>query len=134
MACLTLSAEEIKAAPVEVRRWLERQIRGSFDHLAMRNHLTNDSASPPKALGSNEIAPNDSKTEGNGEMSKKERAKKNAAVRRLIAERAYELWENQGKPHGCDLINWREAEQEIMDCLGPTQMDSARDALGLLRD
>ena len=41
---------------------------------------------------------------------------------------------NQGKPHGCDLINWREAEQEIMDCLGPTQMDSARDALGLLRD
>ena len=54
-------------------------------------------------------------------------------MRRLIAERAYELW-NQGKPHGCDLINWREAEQEIMDCLGPTQMDSARDALGLLRD
>jgi hypothetical protein len=59
-------------------------------------------------------------------MNKKERATKNAAVRRLIAERAYELWENQGKPHGCDLIHWREAEQEIMECLGRSQIDSTR--------
>ena len=127
MACLTLSAEEIKAAPVEVRRWFERQIRGSFDHAAMLDHPAKNLASPPKALASNEIAPNDSKTEGNGEMSKKERATKNAAVRRLIAERAYELWENQGKPHGCDLIHWREAEQEIMECLGRSQIDSVAD-------
>ena len=67
-------------------------------------------------------------------MNKKESATGNAAVRKLIAERAYELWENQGKPHGFDLIHWREAEQEIIDCLGPTQMDSARDLFGLLRD
>ncbi len=39
------------------------------------------------------------------------------AIQKLIAERAYEFWENQGRPHGCDLIHWREAEQEIMDCL-----------------
>jgi hypothetical protein len=66
-------------------------------------------------------------------MNRKERATKNAAVRRLIAERAYELWENQGKPHGCDLIHWREAEQEIMDCLGPTQMVSAPSPIALPR-
>jgi len=129
MACLTLSAKEIKAAPVEVRRWLERQIRGSLDHAAMLDNPAKDSASPPKVLASS-IAPNESTTEGNGEMNKNESATGNAAVRRLIAERAYELWENQGKPLGCDLIHWRGAEQEIIDCLGP----SARDPFGLLRD
>jgi hypothetical protein len=106
-----------------MRRWLERQARQSFDQGAMPNYPTKDSASSPEALVSNDIAPNGSTTEGNDEMNKNESATGNAAVRRLIAERAYELW-NQGKPHGCDLINWREAEQEIMDCLGPTQMDS----------
>ncbi len=40
-----------------------------------------------------------------------------AALRRLIAQRAYEIWENQGQPHGCDLIHWHEAEQEIMECV-----------------
>jgi len=67
-------------------------------------------------------------------MNNKTAATGNAAVRRLIAERAYELWENQGKPHGCDLIHWREAEQEIMDCLGPRQMDSVPEPFGRLRD
>ena len=67
-------------------------------------------------------------------MNDKTAATGNAAVRRLIAERAYELWENQGKPHGCDLIHWREAEQEIMDCLGPRQMNSGFEPFGRLRD
>ncbi len=38
-----------------------------------------------------------------------------AALRQLIAQRAYEIWENQGRPQDCDLIHWREAEQEIME-------------------
>jgi DUF2934 family protein len=127
MACQTLSAEEIKAAPVEARRWLERQIKRPFNQGDMPDRLT-------KALASNKSASNDSRTEGSGEMNNKTAATGNAAVRRLIAERAYELWENQGKPHGCDLIHWREAEQEIMDCLGPRQMDSVPEPFGRLRD
>ena len=42
---------------------------------------------------------------------------RSAAIQKLIAERAYELWENQGRPYGCDLIHWHEAEQEIMGCV-----------------
>jgi hypothetical protein len=42
---------------------------------------------------------------------------KEAALRRLIAQRAYEIWENQGRPHSCDIIHWQEAEQEIMGCV-----------------
>jgi hypothetical protein len=50
--------------------------------------------------------------------------KLSAVVHKLIAERAYELWENQGRPYGCDMIHWREAEREIVDCLEPNKMDS----------
>jgi hypothetical protein len=39
------------------------------------------------------------------------------AIRKLIAVRAYELWENQGRPHGYDAVNWHQAEQEIMSCI-----------------
>jgi hypothetical protein len=47
---------------------------------------------------------------------------RSAAIHKLIAERAYELWENRGRPRGCDLIHWQEAEQEIMACLESAQM------------
>jgi hypothetical protein len=40
------------------------------------------------------------------------------AIRKLIAARAYELWENQGRQHGHDQIIWRQAEYEIMSCIG----------------
>ncbi len=36
------------------------------------------------------------------------------AMRKLIAVRAYELWENQGRPRGRDVLHWHQAEQEIM--------------------
>ncbi len=51
-------------------------------------------------------------------MGKLEEPMKEAAIQHLIAERAYELWENQGYPHGHHLLHWRQAEQEIMSCLG----------------
>ena len=78
-------------------------------------------------------------------MNQKYNAIGHAAIKRLIAERAYELWENQGRPHGCDLIHWREAEQEIMNCvekpshhLGTNPchrepLETAREQLGPLR-
>jgi hypothetical protein len=30
-----------------------------------------------------------------------------------ISRRAYELWENEGRPAGCDLRHWLQAEQEL---------------------
>jgi hypothetical protein len=40
-----------------------------------------------------------------------------AAIRHLIAERAYQLWESHGRPHGYEQIHWHQAEQEIMSCM-----------------
>ncbi|HVY14105.1 MAG TPA: DUF2934 domain-containing protein [Rhodopila sp.] len=39
------------------------------------------------------------------------------AVHKLIAERAYEIWESHGRIHGYDKVHWHEAEQEILNCL-----------------
>ena len=61
---------------------------------------------------------------GNVGMNEIKPAIWSTAIQKLISERAYELWENHGRPQGCDLIHWREAEQEIMDCLSRTQVDS----------
>jgi hypothetical protein len=36
------------------------------------------------------------------------------ALRRRVEERAYALWESEGRPHGRDLDHWRQAEAEIM--------------------
>ncbi|OYV41700.1 MAG: hypothetical protein B7Z80_00800 [Rhodospirillales bacterium 20-64-7] len=38
-------------------------------------------------------------------------------IRELIAARAYEMWENQGRSHGRDRLHWLQAEQEIMSSL-----------------
>ena len=35
-------------------------------------------------------------------------------LRKQVEERAYALWESEGKPHGRDLDHWRQAESEIM--------------------
>ena len=31
----------------------------------------------------------------------------------LVSRRAYELWENEGRPEGSDLRHWLQAEQEL---------------------
>jgi hypothetical protein len=36
------------------------------------------------------------------------------ALRKKIAERAYVLWESEGRPNGRDLDNWRQAESEVL--------------------
>lgn len=33
-----------------------------------------------------------------------------------IRERAYAIWEEEGRPDGRDLDHWRRAEQEISSC------------------
>jgi hypothetical protein len=36
------------------------------------------------------------------------------ALRKQIEERAYALWESDGRPHGRNLDHWLQAEAEIM--------------------
>ena len=36
------------------------------------------------------------------------------ALRKKIAERAYVLWESEGRPNGRDLDNWHQAESEVL--------------------
>jgi hypothetical protein len=47
----------------------------------------------------------------------------NPAIRQLIAERAYELWENQGRPSGYEALHWSQAEQEIMNSIRQNAME-----------
>jgi hypothetical protein len=63
-------------------------------------------------------------------MSDTEKQARDAAIRRLTAVRAYEMWENQGRPHGRDQIHWRQAEQDVMQCLASASRaaDTAPDA------
>jgi hypothetical protein len=68
-----------------------------------------------------------STTEGGSVINEIDAKIASAAIQKLIAERAYEIWENQGQPHGCDLIHWHEAEQEIRQVLEQTR---ASDELG----
>jgi Protein of unknown function (DUF2934) len=37
------------------------------------------------------------------------------ALHDVIAIRAYEIWESQGRPHGLDWAHWFEAESEISE-------------------
>ena len=132
MACFNLSADKIKAAPPEVRCWLERQILRAFGERPIADGSTKDSVligrqlEKPSRDGARRSHSLESSfaAKGNVGMNEINPATRSAAIQKLIAERAYELWENQGRPRGCDLIHWREAEQEIMDCLARTQVDS----------
>jgi Protein of unknown function (DUF2934) len=119
MSRFTLSIEEITAAPPQVRLWLEQKTMWAFARIAIPKM---EGSASSMAERSQEVEPADSDMTApqghvRGASATVEPATKDAAIQKLIAERAYELWENQGRPHGCDLIHWHEAEQEIMDCL-----------------
>ena len=114
MQGIMLSADEIADAPPEVRRWLEQEIARTLGHLT----VWEPTAHAP-ALTSAECdaeKPNEAAAASEGMV--KMDSTKAEGIRELIASRAYELWENEGQPHGRDLINWRQAEQEIMSCMG----------------
>ena len=130
MACFTFSADTIKAAPPNVRCW--RQLLSAFGEGPIANCSTKDSLligrqleKPSRdAVRQSHSLESSFAAKGNVGMNEINPATRSAAIQKLIAERAYELWENQGRPRGCDLIHWREAEQEIIDCLARTQVDS----------
>lgn len=44
-------------------------------------------------------------------------------LRPKIEQLAYEIWQSEGSPHGCDVDHWLRAEAEIMSssaCTEPT--------------
>lgn len=45
-----------------------------------------------------------------------------------IAERAYHLWERDGRPQGRDQTHWYDAERELRDASDPAESRSASDA------
>jgi CheY-like chemotaxis protein len=53
-------------------------------------------------------------TRGRSGLGEQAEAAGNAARHKLIAERAYELWEHQGRPHGYDVSHWLEAEHKLI--------------------
>lgn len=131
MASITLYADEIKAAPPMVRRWLEQQLVRAFGEGPTPDHSTEDIAvvtgrrpGEPSRDAGGTIRSLDSSLakKGSVEMNEIDPTELSAAIHKLIAERAYELWENHGRPQGYDLIHWHEAEQEIMDCLDHTKI------------
>ena len=38
-----------------------------------------------------------------------------AVPHELIAQRAYEIWEHAGWPHGQDKVHWEQAERELLE-------------------
>ena len=41
-------------------------------------------------------------------------------MRSKIEQRAYEIWQSEGSPHGCDVDHWLRAEADIMSSLAET--------------
>jgi hypothetical protein len=124
MVGITLWADEIKAAPPEVRRWLEQEM---VRILGLESAASTREATPPltachveeahRSMTNSICLDKGCATERVIETRNIDEPTREAAIRHLIAVRAYELWENQGRPHGCDLIHWHQAEHEIMSCM-----------------
>lgn len=67
-------------------------------------------------------------------MSKPGQANREQMIRQLIAVRAYEIWESQGRPHGHHAAHWRQAEQDIMACLADTASGTPAAPAGVAPD
>lgn len=50
---------------------------------------------------------------------------RNGASADAISQRAYEIWEREGRPEGCDQRHWLQAEQELK---GSNRSDNGRNA------
>ncbi len=112
----TLSIADIEGAPPHIRHWLEIEVASTLG-------LRPGSAAPrggrqehaDRDSGQTQAAPDGSTTAGEVKMNPQPMT--DPTIRNLIAVRAYELWENQGRPQGYDVINWHQAEHEIMSSL-----------------
>jgi hypothetical protein len=127
MPRVIISTDEIGAAPPVVRLWLERKLTWVF---RQRQVSVPSSAAPADFSRGDEQRP----TQGSGDVDRSDHravtpspttegaipseapvSARTLELHKLIAERAYEIWENEGRPHGYNLIHWKTAEQEIMD-------------------
>jgi hypothetical protein len=63
---------------------------------------------------------------GDVAMSENEVEKEAEESRRKTEERAYAIWEAEGRPHGCDLDHWLKAEAEITGSLGADAIARSR--------
>lgn len=106
MLGIALSADDIKAAPPGVRRWLEQQmVRSSGEQPTPELAIDPPTPPPVRCADSDNSstfrsaieAEAGSATKGKVRMSQEVQAARNAAIQKLIAERAYQLWENQGR-------------------------------------
>jgi Protein of unknown function (DUF2934) len=61
-------------------------------------------------------------------MNTQDQRANDEGIRKLVAVRAYEIWENHGRPHGYDAVHWREAEQDILSCLPDVSKTEAKPA------
>lgn len=127
MPGIIISDDEIDAAPPVARLWLERRLTWAFRQREVNRRSSAEPASSPKTqdeeltqagggsglLGSPAEVASPPCADA---IATETRASVPALdLHKLTAERAYEIWENEGKPHGYDLIHWKTAEQEIMD-------------------
>ncbi len=127
MPGIIISTDEISVAPPVARLWLERK----FTWVLRQRHVSEGALPEPhfspmeEGQGTTQVGGDASRSEGDAvpAVSSTEDTIPSEAqgsvttldLHRLIAERAYEIWECEGRPHGHDLIHWKTAEQEIMD-------------------
>jgi hypothetical protein len=55
-------------------------------------------------------------------MTAREKRALDESLQRKIEQRAYEIWENEGGPHGRDLDHWLRAEAEILTSTDPVAL------------
>jgi hypothetical protein len=129
MPGVIISIDELGTAPPVARLWLERKFTWMF---RQRQVSVPSSAEPDGSPRGDEQRP----MQGIGDVSRSDYravtpspetegaipseapiSARTSDLNKLIAERAYEIWENEGRPHGYDLIHWKTAEQEIMDAV-----------------
>jgi hypothetical protein len=78
---------------------------------------TKSAAANPKAAWDNDLkgpsktaAP---KSTARAAPRKPASGRPNDDLKQLVQQRAYELWEREGRPHGRDQAHWQQAEREI---------------------
>lgn len=64
-------------------------------------------------------------------MIAENKAPTDEAVRLKIEHRAYEIWQSEGSPQGCDVDHWLRAEAEVMSsqCATPATDTQSQSAL-----
>ncbi|MBV9785134.1 MAG: DUF2934 domain-containing protein [Acidisphaera sp.] len=51
-------------------------------------------------------------------------------IEELIRQRAYEIWESEGRPHGRDQAHWERARREIGEAAGQNPVEAPVPGIG----